>query len=83
MTESSVNEFNKKLNAAKEQIKQIEHVISNHPTVSQVNDTKAQTERIKSQLDSARSSLTVDRQPLINAKMNYKIVLIVILIYKE
>ncbi|POC80558.1 hypothetical protein CRN61_04590, partial [Vibrio vulnificus] len=64
MTQDSINTFNDKLNAAKEKIKEIDHVLNNHPTVALINDSVNQATTTKEALNEARQNLVPDKAPL-------------------
>ena len=68
MTQDSVTEFNNKLNAAKEKMKDIDRVLSSQATVAQLTESKNQATTAKNELDQARTNLTPDKAPLETAK---------------
>ena len=68
MTDQSVANYNEKLNAAKQQLQEINQVLQSHPNVATIRDYVAHANDAKSALDTARNGLTVDKTPLENAK---------------
>ena len=80
MTDQSVANYNEKLNAAKQQLQEINQILQSHPNVATIRDYVAHANDAKSVLDTARNGLTVDKTPLENAKMRYNKVLIKLLI---
>ncbi|WP_422802303.1 hypothetical protein [Staphylococcus warneri] len=68
MTDQSVANYNEKLNAAKQQLQEINQILQSHPNVATIRDYVAHANDAKSVLDTARNGLTVDKTPLENAK---------------
>ena len=68
MTDQSVANYNEKLNAAKQQLKEINQILQSHPNVATIREYVAHANDAQSALDTARNGLTVDKTPLENAK---------------
>ena len=67
MTQQSVQSYQRKLQEAKDKINSINNVLNN-PDVSAIRTNKVEAEQINNELTQAKQGLTVDKQPLINAK---------------
>ena len=70
MTKQSVQVYNQKLQAAKDEINTINNVLANNPNVEAINTNKATAERINNELTQAKQTLKVDIQPLKTAMKN-------------
>lgn len=68
MTQQSVQSYERKLQEAKDKINSINNVLANNPDVNAIRTNKVETEQINNELTQAKQGLTVDKQPLINAK---------------
>ena len=68
MTQQSVQSYQRKLQEAKDKINSINNVLANNPDVNAIRTNKVETEQINNELTQAKQGLTVDKQPLINAK---------------
>lgn len=68
MTQQSVQSYQRKLQEAKDKINSINNVLANNPDVSAIRTNKVEAEQINNELTQAKQGLTVDKQPLINAK---------------
>ena len=68
MTDQSVANYNEKLNAAKQQLKEINQILQSYPNVATIREYVAHANDAQSALDTARNGLTVDKTPLENAK---------------
>ena len=69
MTESSVRNYNDKLNIARTKLNDLNEVLKQSLTVTQINEQIQNANNTKDELNRARQNLTVDKQPLINAKL--------------
>ena len=68
MTQQSVQSYQRKLQEAKDKINSINNVLANNPDVNAIRTNKVEAEQINNELTQAKQGLTVDKQPLINAK---------------
>lgn len=66
MTESSLNNYNEKLNSARQELEKINHIFEGQPTVSDIRQSAKEATAIKNALEAARSQLTLNREPYIN-----------------
>ena len=68
MTQESVANYNSKVNAAREKLREIEQVLNGNPTVDDINNNTSATNNVTNALNQARQQLTVDKAPLEAAK---------------
>ena len=64
MTKQSVQVYNQKLQAAKDEINTINNVLANNPNVEAINTNKDDRRAINNELTQAKQTLKVDIQPL-------------------
>lgn len=65
MTTQSLQNYNEKLEAAKQELNKDKGILSGSPTVAEIRAAARETSKIQQALDNARSQLVLDRQPFI------------------
>ncbi|WP_424842390.1 hyperosmolarity resistance protein Ebh [Staphylococcus pasteuri] len=70
MTTASLNEYNQKLEAARQTLNAVNQELAGQPSVQTINDKVTQATNAQSELDQARAGLTLDRQPTLEALQN-------------
>ncbi|WP_435056198.1 hyperosmolarity resistance protein Ebh [Staphylococcus pasteuri] len=67
MTTASLNEYNQKLEAARQTLNAVNQELAGQPSVQTINDKVTLATNAQSELDQARAGLTLDRQPTLEA----------------
>lgn len=65
MTTQTLQNYNEKLNAAKQELNKDKGILNGSPTVAEIRAATSETTKIQQALDNARSQLVLDRQPFI------------------
>ena len=68
MTQISKDNFNQKLQEARNELQTIERTLNGNPTVQQINESSSHAISVKDALNEARKNLKPDSQPLETAK---------------
>ena len=66
MTQDSLNNYNDKLAKARQNLEKISKVLGGQPTVAEIRQNTDEANAHKQALDTARSQLTLNREPYIN-----------------
>ena len=66
MTEDSLNNYNDKLTKARQNLEKITQVLNGQPTVAEIRQNTSEANSHTQALDTARSQLTLNREPYIN-----------------